>query len=264
MNPRRPPPGVFPSVGGRVSAKSGGNAQTIRISLRAGGSSSPWPSRTAGARPGLRPAEIALLFDDLGVQQTIDFPLDCRTFIIALVDRPREFDEIVVEFVAHLLSPDQVFNFPQGLVDVGQPHLQNINVDSFRNIGMHFRLQQLQFLDHVCASTLVLQARAFDFEDRDLVDQFSPRDGDLRSFHPDLSGLMHLDAVCSTTATSMVLGPMSLLAAAAEIRKRRRCARLGDWRTSAAAQEVSSASYLEHDPEKWIPVFGKDHAPPVS
>jgi hypothetical protein len=20
---------------------------------------------------------------------------------------------------------------------------------------------------------------------------------------------------------------------------------------------------LEHDPEKWIPVFGKDHAPPV-
>ncbi|MFL4971478.1 MAG: hypothetical protein ACJ8E1_17710 [Xanthobacteraceae bacterium] len=106
-------------------------------------------------------------------------------------------------------------------------------------------MQQLQFLDHVCASNLVLQARAFDFEDRDLVDQFSPRYGDLRSFHPDLSELMHLDAVCSTTATSMVLAPMSLLAAAAEIRKRRRRVRLGDLRTSAAAQEVSSASYLD-------------------
>src|SRR5215211_1266023 len=242
MNPRRPPPGVF--FGGRASVSGAGEcsndpdfASGRLIKLAAA-------PATAGARPGLRPAEIALLFDDLGIQQTVYFPLDRRTFVIALVDRSRDFDEIVVEFLAHLLCPDQVFNFPQGLVDRGQPRLENINVDSFRNIGMHFRLQQLQFLDHVCASTLVLQARAFDFEDRDLVDQFSPRDGDLRSFHPDLSGLMHLDAVCSTTATSMVLGPMSLLAAAAEIRKRRRRARLGDWRTSAAAQEVSSASYL--------------------
>jgi hypothetical protein len=23
-------------------------------------------------------------------------------------------------------------------------------------------------------------------------------------------------------------------------------------------------SVLEHDPEKWIPVFGKDHAPPIA
>jgi hypothetical protein len=22
--------------------------------------------------------------------------------------------------------------------------------------------------------------------------------------------------------------------------------------------------YLEHDPEKWVPVFGKDHAPAIS
>jgi hypothetical protein len=24
-----------------------------------------------------------------------------------------------------------------------------------------------------------------------------------------------------------------------------------------------AAAWLEHDPEKWIPVFGKDHAPPM-
>jgi hypothetical protein len=24
-----------------------------------------------------------------------------------------------------------------------------------------------------------------------------------------------------------------------------------------------SKGTLEHDPEKWIPVFGKDHAPPI-
>jgi hypothetical protein len=26
----------------------------------------------------------------------------------------------------------------------------------------------------------------------------------------------------------------------------------------------ATGSLLEHDPEKWIPVFGKDHAPPIS
>jgi len=37
---------------------------------------------------------------------------------------------------------------------------------------------------------------------------------------------------------------------------------------ATAAGERNSApqrdALLEHDPEKWIPVFGKDHAPPIS
>jgi hypothetical protein len=31
-----------------------------------------------------------------------------------------------------------------------------------------------------------------------------------------------------------------------------------------APQGLHFSSELEHDPEKWIPVFGKDHAPPKS
>jgi hypothetical protein len=27
---------------------------------------------------------------------------------------------------------------------------------------------------------------------------------------------------------------------------------------------ISAESDLQHDPEKWVPVFGKDHAPPIS
>jgi hypothetical protein len=29
-----------------------------------------------------------------------------------------------------------------------------------------------------------------------------------------------------------------------------------------SVEGMSRADALEHDPEKWIPVFGKDHAPP--
>jgi hypothetical protein len=29
------------------------------------------------------------------------------------------------------------------------------------------------------------------------------------------------------------------------------------------AQQVRAHPKLEHDPEKWIPVFGKDHAPVI-
>jgi hypothetical protein len=33
---------------------------------------------------------------------------------------------------------------------------------------------------------------------------------------------------------------------------------------STTGDLLSFAPRLEHDPEKWIPVFGKDHAPPIS
>ena len=36
---------------------------------------------------------------------------------------------------------------------------------------------------------------------------------------------------------------------------------LSDWLKD---RENSGRRSLEHDPEKWTPVFGKDHAPPIS
>jgi hypothetical protein len=37
---------------------------------------------------------------------------------------------------------------------------------------------------------------------------------------------------------------------------------VASWR--GAREMVRQLSVLEHDPEKWVPVFGKDHAPPIS
>src|SRR5262245_14083372 len=34
--------------------------------------------------------------------------------------------------------------------------------------------------------------------------------------------------------------------------------------TAAISARVAAAAALEHDPEKWVPVFGKDHAPAKS
>src|SRR5262249_55639877 len=33
------------------------------------------------------------------------------------------------------------------------------------------------------------------------------------------------------------------------------------WRGKGSGRAALEANLLEHDPEKWVPVFGKDHAP---
>jgi hypothetical protein len=65
--------------------------------------------------------------------------------------------------------------------------------------------------------------------------------------------LLLIKAIARTTLSARTIVRTS--------KKRNPCFRQG---RAPAAVNPQATPLLEHDPEKWIPVFGKDHAPPIA
>ena len=71
-------------------------------------------------------------------------------------------------------------------------------------------------------------------------------------------------APAAPARTAAAASPEVIVFPRTNIRVLRRLWGLPEFGLLVAGPDGRAVGALEHDPEKWEPVFGKDHAPPIS
>jgi hypothetical protein len=82
-----------------------------------------------------------------------------------------------------LFCPDLVFDVPERLIDLRQTLFEDGDLGGGMHGNVNLHREQLQLFIDIRQSCRVLQSARLDFENRHLVDQFTPRQKHLRRFH---------------------------------------------------------------------------------